>query len=78
MSESSDEKLIALKGPKTNWLDNCRTSVQFETFHSLITSLAPSKKAPEANKVPSCEKARPVTSCVWPTKVCSRVPSDAR
>src|ERR1700730_8054493 len=64
MSASSAEKLMAMNGPKRNGPDNSRASVQFETFHNLMTSLFPSKKAPEANRVPSCEKARPVMSCV--------------
>ncbi len=65
MSASSGEKLMASNGPNRNCPDNSRTSVQFETFHNLMTSWFPSKKAPEANRVPSCEKARPVISCVW-------------
>src|SRR6267143_2926085 len=77
-SASSPEKLMPMNGPKINGPDNSRRRVQFETFHNLITSLFPSKKAPEANKVPSCEKARPVMSCVWPTKVCRSTPSDVR
>src|ERR1700730_17749272 len=68
MSASSAEKLMAMNGPKRSGPDNSRTSVQFETFHNLITSLFPSKKAPEANRLPSCENVRPVISCVWPTK----------
>src|ERR1700756_4480198 len=63
-SVSSAEKLMSTKGPKRNGPDNCRTNVQFETFHNLMTSLFPSKKAPDANRAPSCEKARPVMSCV--------------
>src|SRR5437667_3464602 len=69
MSASSAEKLMAMNGPKRNGPDRFRTSVQFETFHNLMTSLVPSKKAPDAKRLPSCEKARPVMSWVWPTKV---------
>jgi hypothetical protein len=78
MSESSAEKLILSKGPKMNGPDNSRTRFQLETFHNLIASLLPLKNAPEANKLPSCEKARPVMSSVWPVKVCTSIPSDAR
>src|SRR5437016_14529297 len=64
MSASLAKKLIPMNGPKRNGPDNSRTSVQFETFHNLMTSLFPSKKAPDANRLPSCENARPVMSCV--------------
>ena len=78
MSASLAEKLIPMNGPKRNGPDNSRTSVQFETFHNLITSLFPSKKAPEAKRLPSCENARPVMSCVWPTNVCRSASSAVR
>src|SRR5437899_13102135 len=69
MSVSLAEKLIPMNGPKRNGPDNYRTSVQFETFHNLMTSLFPSKKTPDANRLPSWKTARAGTSCVGPTKV---------
>src|SRR6266478_3999519 len=61
-SVSLAEKLMPWNGPKRFRPDNSRRRLQFETFHNLMTSLFPSKKAPDANRVPSCEKARPEMS----------------